>query len=1493
MGKPPPLLTSTSGKPLKYIDAEVFTDWVAKEIRHGFRLVPFVGSGMSHASGTTMGQGFIEYLTWAVHKCVVVEGVSDPFTIATEEDDPRWNLKKKGWPDFPKPQNIETAKTWLQQRWNELSDYHKEFNRAVILRKPALLREGDDHIRDQADMAALWVQHEGKIVPDFLPRPETSTTSEVYVQECAVRALCDWQTALHFLARLQQWEKGLPLQLGERADQSVIDSFNYFMTSGRKPNLGHNMLCHLAGRARITTILTTNFDTLIEDAFAQMGDHYEVFQVSINGGLPPPQTALGQNSIIKLHGGYSETRADHSIDYPPTPEDLDRFFNYVRGCPPKQPAKEENRERFLPGLLLVCGYSASDLRCVQMIKHVLNVDRDAKVLWICHTRSDLEKVNRIFGREYRIADGPGLDLKDYQIIPTITDRTDLLMFELYQRITLSLPRGGFNYQFVHSMPPEESIDSPRKCDEQPELVMKVRESLDKGKITIVNASSGLMAPLRLLFRQEANSSMGRAIWIEMEDYPDPISIAHEVFVGIAIQIGRFQRDHARLLPARPYGSPGENRQYPTKDEWALHISKLCQHWRIEPDRWFLLFYGRNVPGLLAGWDSRPWTNDSNVEFENFLQALTEASFQGRSREVSELGPGSASSAKSAGFRVVYAPYTRERHQHFQRKQKELQIADDDLKASKRNVSIPSENAAYHKDNDEWRKVEWSQLEIGGEGEGWFSTGISTLKGSLKDHFDGRRNTFKLSLEHRALYAAMLFRQSRHFSAFQSEALYPCPHRFQCEGLDNDWKRHQEVRKWIQQWNRKFDLFLRKPGGFYWAYQDMRLAVRELIERRGPVIFKETQRDAKPAKLSSLKQNRSRDHFLIGDWYGKAYRVTGHILPLLESLHHFSQCLAHLPDYKPATLNDKDPKERKKVFTAKLRLARQALFEMTKSMVLGSHHLRFWSQDQALIEWLSRKEYRRETQRQFGPDLSKLESQITKFLRKCENPKFFGGQFSSWCRDLQTEVKFLTGRGVQTGPEIRRFWHTQSAERGYVTLFTKGNVLAEALVKRNATDWLRELQKMLRPSKEPSLAGVLGLSKAPLHELLTHFTEYLATNTSSASSLLDMRVKDWRNRVLVEICSDFNKIYLLAQGILELAYIFAQRAKREDHANWLWVGFRPHRKVRKLWVGVSTLCWLTLDLCYDLPPSSVVEDCKLRIKAQTIYGLALGWLGRFHEAHRRFNEAHAWLSKSQGAVEPLELGIIKLREAEVHLLEAVRFQKLMRVGYKDSRARGEDKNAGLFVRSVRSFKTREDRIEKDTLKQWASMYFPDKLGDYTEQEIQEVLLRMHCAKLDDAWMELEGAERVLSGKTHSTLWWGRLHNLRLRLIANHWHPGLDGCEQDIQFPFRALTFRKAQDHFETIQKSYRAGLLSSKADNYHRLRLIEYAYRSSLVLVKLGEINENNPEYNRFIAETLIPDWQRVHAALGVDNETLLKDYSNKFRTVYKWSPKPESRSATK
>jgi hypothetical protein len=120
---------------------------------------------------------------------------------------------------------------------------------------------------------------------------------------------------------------------------------------------------------RIRLLLTTNFDTLLEDAFLDVHCPLAVFDVHKSSGLPHAHLVHAQPSIVKLHGGRYGTRADFSLDDEPTDNDKKAFVEYLSG----------------PAHLLVTGCSATDIRIISLIAHALKNREQTQIFWICHS----------------------------------------------------------------------------------------------------------------------------------------------------------------------------------------------------------------------------------------------------------------------------------------------------------------------------------------------------------------------------------------------------------------------------------------------------------------------------------------------------------------------------------------------------------------------------------------------------------------------------------------------------------------------------------------------------------------------------------------------------------------------------------------------------------------------------------------------------------------------------------------------------------------------------------------------------------------------------------------------------------------------------------------------------------------------------------------------------------------------------------------------------
>jgi hypothetical protein len=157
--------------------------------------------------------------------------------------------------------------------------------------------------------------------------------------------------------------------------------------------------------------------------------------------------------------------------------------------------------------------------------------------------------------------------------------------------------------------------------------------------------------------------------------------------------------------------------------------------------------------------------------------------------------------------------------------------------------------------------------------------------------------------------------------------------------------------------------------------------------------------------------------------------------------------------------------------------------------------------------------------------------------------------------------------------------------------------------------------------------------------------------------------------------------------------------------------------------------------------------------------------------------------------------------------------------------------------------------------------------------------IHVAKLDNAWLALESAERVLSGKSHSSLWWGHLHQLRLRVYATHWIPSE---KYQVELPI-ALAFRKRRDHVAAVRKTYHAGLVASRADPYHAIRLADYGLQAVTQLKKLGKAKPTDTQEFATRLISHFPEYATSEDSLLVDYR---RDVYDRIETELPKSPAP-------
>jgi hypothetical protein len=125
--------------------------------------------------------------------------------------------------------------------------------------------------------------------------------------------------------------------------EAIIRSFIEPMgdAPGRRPTTAHRGLARLAQGGFVRVFLTTNFDRLLEDAFAEVGVVPSIWSTAeaVESGLPLVHSGV---TIVKLHGDYLDPGIKN------TPSELGSY----------EPAVDRLlNEVFSTFGLLVCGWS--------------------------------------------------------------------------------------------------------------------------------------------------------------------------------------------------------------------------------------------------------------------------------------------------------------------------------------------------------------------------------------------------------------------------------------------------------------------------------------------------------------------------------------------------------------------------------------------------------------------------------------------------------------------------------------------------------------------------------------------------------------------------------------------------------------------------------------------------------------------------------------------------------------------------------------------------------------------------------------------------------------------------------------------------------------------------------------------------------------------------------------------------------------------------------
>jgi len=1532
-------------------DSTQFIARIRDFVNKGYGFIPMVGSGLSAPSGILMGQDFTEFLAYTMY--LVLCPPADRSIGRFLKTDAQWDIGTDGWPNYPTETEMKEVKKWLMGQFETTCSNHgfklikagesiidvvkaectdlKNLGSSELLSSlsrpfvPEILQSNHtgnaDTISHRLFKAIFRSGHRGS-----LPALKgMSPSSQSFVLEEGVCSLHDWRATLAFLSRVRLSDPDEHEQrkiiLNEESDLAIVNSFNIHITSGKRFNLGHKMLAHLARPMRIRTILTTNFDDLIEGAFEKIHKPLRSHSVSYAGGLPDPRTIRAEDSIVHLHGTQLETRADYSLDEEPTAEDKQCFTRYLLGPGKTFDAMEQKEHhKVVSSHIMVLGFSASDHRCNQMMKHLLDSDPKVRIFWVCFNDHDIAKVRKLFTED------------DYhaRILLHKTDRPDLLLYELYQHLTFCMPGGGFAYEFTHNVPPRRfnstkvANDPPTVTDlrnalkpniavdiqelgkllraveadplrsaknhareavslELADLVVesvikqkvvtpggglrhfaRLKNKLDAGKVSqekekqsnllVVDVASGAASSLGYAFQILMEKHRKHCLWLELQDYPNALTAIEIIFQIIAIRLGRFQLGKVSLAPLVEMDPKDpKNIEEAEFNKLYSHYKRLLDDFNQDPNEWVVFLYGRNGPGACSGWENSNWTKVEHANLERLIAML------GR-----------------VGIKVVYAPLTKQRMKRDQEKKNILTrsqpkegvlrhietfygVKEDE----KGDADVEAAFAYATSENDERKRFVTDAIfpfeekhchELENEDETPFSPNfpmhseLSIYEDLISEVADkwlmvsaearSREPHKEYENKIRFLYTLTLFRQSRHPSAFFSEAVYSCPFRFNISGIDNDWSRGETVKQWMAEL-RDIQVLYQKSGGYCWKHRDVRLGIQFLLQKLPLFKIKEKNEAGKEEEVfpyNFLLEARSRYHYWISDWYLKAFATTGHYMPVIESLYHGFQCAKHAHIARPR--RDLGLTGESLSYYRLIRF-RSAIQAMTKLLYLSRTWLKFWRASPNANPMFA--------------DSSDIKEQLNMFHKAIDANAASVRPLSDSNRQLVDE--FETAR-KEIGMALRNEAigvsridiHSTSRTSGYsppsaISIDINSEVIG-------SDQWGESYKNTCRDHGWTGLVDALSkvdalsendIRKQALKPMHDGIEEFLHGKTDESGAIKHGWL--WKNSTDIE--KGDKELFKFIDALTRFASLHKLRAKMEFHGKKRDpVDARLHHPTQ--WIKVTALCSVALDMTRYLSTAYLDDEIEARYHLHSSYAIALANLDRFFEAHRHLNEALALLSKSSHPTNESHviLGIIRLRRAEVYLTESLRLENMLTKQHPSMKAILKYRNDERDKLSVEERPEREKTLIKDwegsifggpgsekysklvtSLSeeeelQWRDISINPVANSFIEGtvhsiekiiEVQTNLDRRHTACLDDAYNELEMAGKLLTGKSQSTYWWGTYLAIKLRIYGAHFEDS----------KFEALIYRRRVEHGSQVVNLLNRGLLAFPNNPYEGLKIIDY------------------------------------------------------------------------
>lgn len=849
--------------------ANEFIADIETHIEAGYGFVPFIGAGLSAPSGIPLVWEIESYL----HRCIGMSlGLVTPGKVP-------WNPRTHQWPSFESRDHGPLG-TW-----------------------EGMIR----HALSSRRISHPW-------------DPENRVFQE------ALGALAEWRTALLFLSRIVAEKRGAERErrhvyMLDAPRQDVIDSAIREIMRGKRPTLGHRMLAALGGLLRLDIIVTTNFDDLLEQAFAAARNPVTVFGMHLSGDLPPYAALAPQRSLIKLHGDRHSLRADYTLDAVPQDTDRSRFLEYLlsadghkdffaRNQPQHRSSAVPNdlpkapRKRLSCGNhLLVMGVSASERRTRALIEHAWReLDDPFSVYWLCHTEDD---VNRVIAFSNEVFQGiESVGEENVKTRSRILRHTNLglLFLQLFQTIRRSVPTTGIIFPtasrlaippvFVRAATDQEADGGRSKLEQakleqaQGKLVKSLSERLDTFKsvdfsgyrILLVTSEAeirGVTSVGAELF-EAAEKNGAYCVWLEMNDITTTDDLFEQLLDATYYRLGS-----ENWLPVFVASDPHSR---------ADEVRRL-----IKPTRapWTFFLNARERPG-------------SNVEDDNAEEMPKQDEFLGngwldgiamddQKEQQSLLGLLSALCARGEGdpcISVVLLTTSR---------------SDSKKMSIGINQALCSAGLVKVADVLPTSCIGYTVSEIPNECLGWTSKFAplplecaeeDQVKRIARDVSELRETT----LRRRFLLSLLLMQRTRFVASLSSEAFVATISRPNGDNLELVKPSRDEALKWVDELEST-GLVRRKSGGFIWLRADSRNSLRRVLAHRDylkahilehVVEFQKCKIDPKRLEDWAPEDDAPDIHWNLAKWYRRVMSASDSPGALFEAMYHACMSARTLP-----------------------------------------------------------------------------------------------------------------------------------------------------------------------------------------------------------------------------------------------------------------------------------------------------------------------------------------------------------------------------------------------------------------------------------------------------------------------------------------------------------------------------------------------------------------------------------------------------------------------